>query len=233
MRGFEIIDEAKSNLEAKCPSTVSCADIIALATRDAVVLGGGLGYEVPTGRRDGLRSKVEDVDLPSTHTPLSESLASFTSKGFTVEDMVVLLGAHSVGVAHCNFFRIRLVNLRRTGKPIGPAMDPSLKDKLVQLCGQMPMKLSEDPTAFLDQNTSMVIDNGFYSELLKERGVLQIDQLLASENSTRGIVERLASDKEGFLKKFADAMVKLGNVEVLVGSQGEIRKKCGAFNTPS
>ncbi|XP_027067605.2 peroxidase 44-like [Coffea arabica] len=231
VRGFELIDEAKRNLEAACPSTVSCADIITLATRDAVALAGGPRYNVSTGRRDGLVSDSSEVNLPGPSLSISDAARFFTAKGLTINDMVVLLGAHTVGVAHCGFFQDRLSNFQGTGKP-DPTMDPALAATLLKTCGTQSRPLSRDPTVFLDQNTSFIVDNQFYNQIRSKRGILQIDQELALDSLSAPLASRLAANNNLFQQSFVNAMMKMGSVEVLVGNAGEIRKNCRVFNKP-
>ncbi|XP_052176431.1 peroxidase 44 [Diospyros lotus] len=229
VRGYDIIDEAKRTLEATCPGTVSCADIITLATREAVVLAGGPSYSVPTGRRDGRISDPSLVDLPDPSLSVPETLTFFASKGFTLKEMVTLLGAHTVGVAHCGFFQDRLTNFQGTGRP-DPTMDRALVSKLLRICGTQPRSFDKDPTMFLDQNTSFVVDNQIYKQVILRKGVLQIDQELALDRSSAPIVSMFASNGRAFEQSFAKAVVKMGGVEVLVGKAGEIRTNCRVFN---
>jgi peroxidase len=60
-------------VHAVCGATVSCADIIALATRDAVSLAGGPSIAMPQGRTDSLRpaTNAEVSTLPSPFSDVS------------------------------------------------------------------------------------------------------------------------------------------------------------------
>ncbi|XP_027357199.1 peroxidase 44-like [Abrus precatorius] len=229
VRGYDVIDEAKTLLEQECPSTVSCADIITLATRDAVALAGGIRYSVPTGRRDGLLSDPSQVNLPAPSLSVSRALQFFTAKGLTLEDMVTLLGGHTVGFAHCSVFQNRLSSFKGT---LDPTMDPDLDAKLVQICGSLNKPPKGDPLVFLDQNSPFKFDSEFYDQMLRKRGVLHIDQELALDPLSKDMVANFAADGNSFQQKFANAMIKMGNIGVLVGSEGEIRKNCREFNFP-
>ncbi|GAA0156233.1 hypothetical protein Leryth_002143 [Lithospermum erythrorhizon] len=230
VRGYDLIDEIKKNLEAACPSIVSCADVVALATRDSVALAGGPRYSLPTGRRDGLVSDAEEVDLPGPDLSVQEALPFFTAKGMNLNDMVTLLGAHTIGITHCSFIQDRLFDFDGTKKP-DPSMDPALVTQLSRTC-QAPGG-SSDPQVFLDQNASFVVDNQFYSQVIKKRGILPIDVNLGTDRSSAPIVARFASNGNLFNQNFVNALIKLANVEVLVGSAGEIRKNCRVFNPKS
>ncbi|KAK9907829.1 hypothetical protein M0R45_015687 [Rubus argutus] len=232
VRGYNVIDAAKAAVETVCPGVVSCADIIVMATREAVYLSGGGRYNVQTGRRDGLVSLASNVDLPAPSISVTQSVAAFARKGLDATDMVYLLGGHTIGVAHCSLFQDRLYNFQNTGKP-DPSMDSSL---LIKLRGICPQNSTGSNTAKLDQNdqnrfSSLIFDNSFYKQILARRGVLQIDQELAFDPISRSTVTTIANSY-GFSTKFGQAMVKLGAVGVLTETQGEIRKSCRAVNNP-
>ncbi|XP_074271229.1 peroxidase 57-like [Silene latifolia] len=227
VREFALIDQIKSKLEQSCPQTVSCADIIALATRDAVALSGGLRYNVPTGRRDGLVSRASDVNVPSPSFTVSQAQRAFSLKGLILNDMVALLGAHTVGVSHCSLFQNRLSNFQGTGAP-DTTMDPSLLTKLKGICGS---SSNTNPTAFLDQNTSFAFDNRYYNDIKSGKGILQIDQELALDPLSAKLVTNMAASTNAqFGQSFAKAIVKMGSIQVLEGSNGEIRTDCRVFN---
>ncbi|GKV30552.1 hypothetical protein SLEP1_g39353 [Rubroshorea leprosula] len=184
VRGYELIDKAKNALEAACPLVVSCADIITIATRYAVALAGGPSYVIPTERQGGLVSDPSEINLPGPTFPVSKAFQNFQSKNLSLNDMATRLGAHAVGVAHCNFFVERLSDFQGTGSP-DPSMDPALAAKLRQDCSMV-----GDTTAFLDQNSSFVVDNQYYKEILLKRGILQIDQEFAKMAFVRICVEQ-------------------------------------------
>ncbi|KAI5005679.1 hypothetical protein ZWY2020_032922 [Hordeum vulgare] len=85
LRGYEVIDAIKAQVEAACRATVSCADILALAARDGVNLLGGPSWTVQLGRRDG-RSATQNAantNLPPPDARLADLLTRFSDKGLT------------------------------------------------------------------------------------------------------------------------------------------------------
>ncbi|KAK1429208.1 hypothetical protein QVD17_11413 [Tagetes erecta] len=228
VRGYEVIDAAKAAVENVCPGVVSCADIIAIATRDVISWTGGGRYSVQTGRRDGSVSLAQNTRvLPAPTISVSNAIQTFATKGLTATDMVYLLGGHTIGVAHCSAFQKRLYDFNNTGKP-DPTMDLGLLAWLRLKCAQ---NATVDRTANLDQNllSSGIVDKSFYSQIMLHRGVLQFDQDLAFDSLTKSTVADIAHSFD-FNTKFGQAMVKMGAIDVLTGTEGEIRKSCRAVN---
>lgn len=94
LRGFGAVDKIKARLEAACPRTVSCADILVLAARDSLVLAGGPSYPVLTGRSDSARAFYDEVGarIPSPNATYTVTLDAFARRGFTERETVALLG---------------------------------------------------------------------------------------------------------------------------------------------
>ncbi|RZC62189.1 hypothetical protein C5167_023948 [Papaver somniferum] len=238
VRGYDLIDQAKSAVERACPRLVSCADIIAVATRDAVALNSSTNYlyaprEPRTEEMNAGKDKATvyivhlHVSRPSISVP--SSIAFFGSKGFTARDMVLLIGGgHTVGITHCSFIQDRLFNFRNTGRP-DPSMNPTLRN---QLRGRCPQGSPIDNLINLDQTpgSSLVVDNGSYRQARAGRAIFEIDQSMASHRSTSGIVFSLANNGASFQTQFGAAMIKMGALQVLTGRSGEIRRTCGRRN---
>ncbi|CAN6238029.1 unnamed protein product [Urochloa humidicola] len=237
LNGLGTIDTAKSTIESLCPRTVSCADIIAFAAREAAIAAGHPGYAVAAGRRDGRTSLKSNVpgNLPGPSSTVADLTRIFVGKGMSQEDMVMLSGAHSIGGAHCTMFSNRLYNFS-DGADIDPTMNPVYAGQLRKVC-PAPDRNSHDPdnqpkVAF-DARTEQRLDSSYYKELLAGRGLLSSDDALVEDPATRPLVEQLARNEILFHRKFAEAMQKLGTVDALVGQgQGEIRLSCGAVNSP-
>ncbi|MED6131224.1 hypothetical protein PIB30_007913 [Stylosanthes scabra] len=227
LRGFDVIQEAKAQIESICPETVSCADILAFAARDSAYKSGAFNYAVPAGRRDGRVSISQEVtqNLPAPSFNATQLITNFARKGLSVDEMVTLSGAHSIGVSHCSSFSNRLY----TPAPQDPTMDSEFSSFLKTTCPNSGGGLF-DPTVVLDAFTPKRLDNKYYRGLMKQRGLLSSDQALWSSGSTRKMVVRNAKHGLNWSVKFAKAMVRMGSIDVLTGEEGEIRRQCNFVN---
>ncbi|KAL1219243.1 Peroxidase 19 [Cardamine amara subsp. amara] len=228
--GFESIIKAKALVESHCPSRVSCSDILAIAARDFIHLAGGPYYQVRKGRWDGKRSTATKVpqNIPGSNSTVDQLIKLFASKGLTVEDLVVLSGSHTIGFAHCKNFIGRLYNFKGTKRP-DPNLDPRLLKELRMSC---PFSGGSSGVALpLDTTTPFVFDNGYFTGLGTNMGLLGSDQALFLDPRTKPIVLEMARDnKQKFLKAFGEAMDKMGSIGVKRGRKhGEIRTDCRVF----
>lgn len=231
LRGFEVIDDAKTQLEASCPGVVSCADILALAARDSVDLSDGPSWQVPTGRRDGRVSSSQGLNLPSPLDSVAVQRQKFAAKGLDDHDLVTLVGAHTIGQTDCQFFRYRLYNFTTTGNA-DPSISQSFLAQLQTLC---PKDGDGTKRVALDIDSQNKFDVSFFKNVRDGKGVLESDQRLWEDAATRNIVQNYAGTIRGLLGfrfdfEFPKAMIKMSSIEVKTGSDGEIRKICSKFN---
>ncbi|KAE9588887.1 hypothetical protein Lal_00012623 [Lupinus albus] len=222
--GFDTVMKAKKAVEAVCPQIVSCADILALATRDVITLVGGPSFNVELGRRDGLVSQASRVKgkLPKANFDLNQLNTMFLHHNLTQTDMIALSGAHTIGVSHCDQFANRLY------PSIDPTLDSNYAQKLKATCPKKP-----DPNTIfqLDIQTSRIFDNLYYQNLVSGKGLLSSDQVLFTNPKSRSTILEFAKNPNEFNNAFVIAMRKLGRVGVKTGNKGEIRRDCSKFNS--
>ncbi|KAL7144563.1 hypothetical protein ABFS83_07G020800 [Erythranthe nasuta] len=222
--GFEVIDEIKTQLEKTCPGIVSCADILALAARDSVSFKFNKPmWEVETGRRDGIVSRESDAlnELPSPASDFKTLKQSFADKGLSVKDLVVLSGAHTIGVGKCIVFSNRLYNFTGKGDT-----DTSLNTTYAATLRSKCRSLSDQTTTVeMDPTSSLNFDNHYFTALKLRQGLFQSDAALLTNDVARGVVDQMLTSGK-FYTQFGKSMKKMGAIGVLTGDEGKIRKKC-------
>ncbi|KAL8159142.1 hypothetical protein V2J09_000679 [Rumex salicifolius] len=216
LRGYDLIDSIKEELEEQCPGVVSCADIITMAARDAVFLSGGPIFEVAKGRKDGRRSKIQDTfTLPSPFFNSSVLLNLFGQRGFTAQDLVALSGAHTLGVARCSSFKNRLTS-------IDTSMDSNFAKTLSRTC------TAGDTAEQSFDATRTSFDNDYFQEVQRRWGVLFSDQTLYGSPRTAGLINGYALNQARFFLDFQQAFLKMSLLDIKDNS--EVRRDCRKFN---
>ncbi|XP_061373665.1 peroxidase A2-like [Gastrolobium bilobum] len=230
IRGLNVVNQIKTAVENACPGVVSCADILALAAEISVVLANGPDWKVPLGRRDSLTANqtLANQNLPAPFFNLTQLKSAFAVQGLNTTDLVALSGAHTFGRAHCSLFVSRLYNFSGTGNP-DPTLNTTYLQTLRAICpnGGPGTNLTN-----FDLTTPDTFDKNYYSNLQLHKGLLQSDQELFSTSGadTIDIVNKFNSNQTLFFQRFAASMIKMGNIGVLTGSQGQIRKQCNFVN---
>lgn len=228
--GFDTVIKAKAAVDAvsQCRNKVSCADILAIATRDVVALSGGPSYEVELGRLDGLSSTAASVNrnLPQPEFNLDQLTAMFAKNGLSQKDMIALSAAHTLGFSHCGKFAKRIYSFSQHG-----SVDPTLNQSYaVQLQSMCPKVVDSRIAIDMDPITPRTFDNQYYKNLQHGMGLFTSDQVLFTDPRSRPAVNFWAQSPSSFQRAFISAMTKLGRVRVKTGSNGNIRQDCAIFN---
>ncbi|CAA7055932.1 unnamed protein product [Microthlaspi erraticum] len=228
--GFDMVIQAKKALDANpcCRNKVSCADILTLATRDAVVAAGGPSYKVELGRFDGLVSTASSVEgnLPGPSDNVNKLNALFKKNKLTQKDMIALSAAHTLGFAHCGKVFNRIYDFNRTIS-VDPTLNKAYAKEIRLAC---PKNVDPRIAIHMDPVTPEKFDNVYFKNLQQGKGLFTSDQVLFTDGRSRPTVNAWARDSKAFNRAFVTAMTKLGRVGVKNRHNGNVRRDCCAFN---
>lgn len=187
---------------------------------------GGPWWMVKLGRRDSTSASKDEAErnLPSPLMDLPQLIDNFKSHGLDDKDLVVLSGGHTLGFAQCNLFRTRLYNETST-------IHKGFAKKLKSVC---PESGGDSQLSPLDP-TPAQFDKGYFSNLVKYKGLLHSDQQLFNGNGvsrsyTDDLVNKYSKSLDAFSYDFAKSMIKMGDIKPLTGDEGEIRYNCWKVN---
>jgi peroxidase len=159
------------------------------------------------------------ANLPAPSSNVTELLRVLNNLTLDTTDLVALSGGHTIGLAHCTSFANRLY-------PQDPTMNLCFASQLKLTC---PTNTTSNTTVN-DIRTPNTFDNKYYVDLLHRQGLFTSDQDMYTDSRTKSIVIDFAKSQDLFFQKFVYSIVKMGQLSVLTGSNGEIRANCSARN---
>ncbi|RWW71706.1 hypothetical protein BHE74_00020526, partial [Ensete ventricosum] len=183
-------------------------------------------WKVKTGRRDGNVSLASEAlaDIPSAGANFTKLVQQFASKDLDVKDLVVLSGAHTIGVGHCGIIRNRLYNFTGKGDT-----DPSLNATYAAFLKTQCSPTDRTTTVEMDPGSSLLFNDHYYVILKQKEGLFQSDAALLTDGKSSKIVDKLL-DSGDFFDAFRKSITRMGNIGVLTGTDGQIRNNCRAVN---
>ena len=134
----------------------------------------------------------------------------------------LMAGAHTIGQARCTTFRDRMYN--------DTNIDSSFAKTRQNTCPRTTGLPGDNRISPLDLKTPTAFDNYYYKNLISQKGLLRSDQQLFNGGSTDSLVKKYSEDTETFYSDFVEAIIKMGDLQPLTGSSGEIRKNCRMVN---
>ncbi|KAF0934010.1 hypothetical protein E2562_021066 [Oryza meyeriana var. granulata] len=249
---FGLVDSIKTQVEAACPATVSCADILALAARDSVNLVshpslslstfvrtfdvfdamtrsvcarvqlGGPSWAVPLGRRDALAANRSAV---STDLPGPEADFGALVAAFAAKG---LSSRDLAALSGAHTIGRASCGSFRTRVYCDANVSPAFASHQRQSC---PASGGDGALAPLDSLTPDEFDNGYYRNLVAGAGLLHSDQELFNNGPVDSVVQLYSANAAAFSSDFAASMIKLGSISPLTGSSGEVRLNCRKMNS--
>lgn len=144
---------------------------------------------------------------------------------------MLVSGAHTIGTTACFFLEKRLYNFSGGGDS-DPSINPDFLPRMQSRCpnhGDINVRLA------LDQGSEFSFDDSILNNIRNGFAVIESDAKLYNDESTMPIVDSYFGLLSGifgpsFESDFAESMVKMGQIGVLTGSRGKIRRVCSELN---
>lgn len=145
-------------------------------------------------------------------------------KQHMVSTFLINTGAHTIGTAPCKLITDRILSIN--GSFIGSRINPMLLTKLQESC---PIGGNGSSRVALDMGSELVFDTSIFKNILNGSAVLNIDQSLLNIPTLYRMMQQFVNTKR-FETVFKRAVVRMSEIEVKTGLNGEIRRNCSRVN---